>query len=40
MDERGYVLAFYVATKHMVSYSAMMGKFAYMSKKVLYQTFW
>jgi hypothetical protein len=29
MDERGYVLAFYVATKHMVSYSAMMGKFAY-----------
>lgn len=26
MDERGYVFAFYVATKSMVSYSAMMGK--------------
>jgi hypothetical protein len=26
MDERGYVIAFYVATKQMVSFSSLMGK--------------
>jgi hypothetical protein len=26
MDEHGHVVAFYVATKSMVNYSALMGK--------------
>jgi hypothetical protein len=29
MDERGFVFAFYIATKQMVSYSSMMGKFTF-----------